>query len=163
MIVHKEVLREHCWAQCVFQDVEASLEVNVTIRPVATDLLLREILFGGIGKTISKNVSFRLTFGCVDAPTSRIGPRSAITSSIDVNTDTDDILRPANKTLTIHTVAALLEWYVIVFRNEERRIVASIIEVRHNHLGNLSGVEGFSELSVRTAFARSEDSVAIVD
>ena len=40
----------------MLQDVEAFLEVHVAIRPVATDLLTREVLLCGIGKAISKDV-----------------------------------------------------------------------------------------------------------
>ena len=74
-----------------------------------------------------------------------------------MDTDTDDVLRPANKALTIHPVAMFLERDVVVFRHQERRIVPTVIEVRDAHSCDLPGVESFSELSVETAFARSED------
>ena len=63
----------------------------------------------------------------------------------------------------VHTLASVLQGDVIILRNQELCIVASVAEIINDLLGDCAVELEFKEASVGTAFARCALTVAVVN
>lgn len=84
---------------------------------------------------------------------------------IDVDTHHEGIVGfvPVPDSDAVDASAAFLQGDIFFFRNDQRCVIAPALQVFHDGAGNQSVVSILPEASVRRAFARSVDSVAIVN
>ena len=102
---------------------------------------------------------------CIGTPPSRIVPLPIGTGSVDVDADEDGVggrmTEPTG--LLIGATDALFQGNVLEFGDKELRIIAPVLQVRYDGVGDLTVVLIFAEMSVGRALARGFTAVAVVD
>lgn len=163
--IHKPVLREHRRAERMLEDVIRRLDVRVPVGEISPETVPRQILDGGITEAGGQLVRKAVAVVSVAAPAGSIVPTVSPAGSVDVNGDEDGVLdRPADLTgKLVGPPDTLLQGDILLFRHQQLGIVATKLEVFHDGAGNPTVVLVLPETSVRRAFARGIDPVAIVN
>ena len=90
-IVHEEVFGEDCGAERVAEDVEVFFPVGVVVGVVCSDASVWEVLFCSFVEAFGDTVRGCLAFAGVAGPSGCIEPFCAVSCSIDVDADEDDV------------------------------------------------------------------------
>ena len=125
-IVHKHIFSEYCWTACVSQEIKTFFKINIPIRPVCSDCLIRKIFPGSLRKAICKDIRCRLSLGCINTPSSCLAPILSLFWRIYVDADAYDILLSVQKTLPVHSCASFFQTDVIIFRYQKLCILSSV-------------------------------------
>ena len=91
MIIHEEVLCEDCRAEGVAEDVEVFFPVGVVVGVVCSDASAWEVLFCSFVEAFGDTVRGCLAFAGVAGPSGRVEPFCAVSGSVDVDADEDDV------------------------------------------------------------------------
>ena len=91
IIIHEEVLCEDCGAEGVAEDVEVFFPVGVVVGVVCSDASVWEVLFCGGVEAFGDTVRGCLAFAGVAGPPGCVEPFCAVSCSIDVDADEDDV------------------------------------------------------------------------
>ena len=117
----------------------------------------------GIVQAGSKCIGLGVAPGGVGAPASCIEPFIALSGSIGVDGDEDDIIRAQKPANLIDTPASLGQWDIGEFGHEQLGIVAKVGQGR-NYPGSNQPVPGvFPKDAIGAALARSLDTVTVID
>lgn len=108
-------------------------------------------------------VGVALPFARVAAPASRIVPFVVSASCIHVDGDQADVPAAQLGANAVDSAAALGERDVIVFRNQQGRVVATALEFIIYTAGNLARVGPFKETAVGRSLSCSFPAVSVVD
>lgn len=119
---------------------------------------------GGFVQTGSQLVGLCVSGERVGAPASGTVPHTAAAGCIDVGADDEGVVRfmPVSDGHAVDTAAPFLQGDVLLLGHDERCIVASELEMLDDGSGNQAVVLVLPEASVRRAFAKGLDPVAIV-
>ena len=90
-IIHEEVLCEDCGAEGVAEDVEVFFPVGVVVGVVCSDASVWEVLFCSFVEAFSDTVRGCLAFAGVARPSGGVEPFCAVSGSVDVDADEDDV------------------------------------------------------------------------
>ncbi len=164
-VVHKEVFREHRRTIRVLEDVERLLQIRITIGKVRPELTPRQILLRCPIQAIRQAVGLGMPRKGIGTPPSRSVPLPVGTGSIDVDADEDGVggrmTEPTG--LLVSATDALFQGNVLEFGDKELRIIAPVLQVRYDGVGNFTVVLIFAEMAVGRALARGVTAVAVVD
>ena len=101
----------------------------------------------------------------IGTPPSRSVPLPIGTGSVDMDADEDGVggrmTEPAG--LLVDATDALFQGNVLEFGDKELRIIAPVLQVRYDGVGNFTAVLIFAETAVGRALARGFTAVAVVD
>ena len=149
----------------MLEDVERSLEVRITIGPVHTNTMSREIPLSRFVQTERQFVGKAVVIVGVGTPTCRITPFVAFASRINVYAYKDSILHRSSYLTSklVGPVDTLLKGDVVFFRDKQLCIVTSALKVHNNCSGYFTVVLVLPEATIRRAFARGFDPVAIIN
>ena len=90
-IVHEEVFCEDCGAEGVAEDVEVFFPVGVVVGVVCSDASVWEVLFCSFVEAFGDTVRGCLAFAGVARPSGGVEPFCAVSGSVDVDADEDDV------------------------------------------------------------------------
>ena len=91
IIIHEEVLCEDCGAEGVAEDVEVFFPVGVVVGVVCSDASVWEVLFCSFVEAFGDTVRGCLAFAGVAGPSGCVEPFCAVSCSIAVDADEDDV------------------------------------------------------------------------
>lgn len=119
---------------------------------------------GGFVQTGGQIVGLCVPGESVSAPASGVVPHSAVADCIDVDADDEGVVGFVTVTdgHTVDAPAAFLQRDVLLLGHDERRVVTTALEMLHDGASNQAVVLILPEASVRRAFAKGFDPVAVV-
>ena len=101
----------------------------------------------------------------IGAPTGRLVPLAIGAGSVDVDADEDGVggrmTEPAG--ILVGATDALFQGNVLEFGDKELGIIAPVLQVRYDGVGDFTVVLIFAEMAVGRALARGVTAVAVVD
>ena len=149
----------------MLEDVERFLQIRITIGKVRPKHMPRQILLRSTIQAIRQAVGLSMPWKRISAPPSCVVPLPIGTGSVDMDADEDGVggrmTEPAG--LLVDATDALFQGNVLEFGDKELRIIAPVLQVRYDGVGDFTVVLIFAEMSVGRALARGVTAVAVVD
>ena len=148
----------------MLQDVERFFIVRISVAVVGTEPVAGKVSLGGFVQTGGQLVGLCVPGESVGAPASGAVPHSAAAGCINVDADDKGVVGFVTVTdgHTIDTSAAFLQGDVLLFGHDKRCVVTTALQMLHDGSSNQAVVLVLPEASVRRAFARGLDPVAVV-
>ena len=162
--IHESVFGENSGAVGVLEDVERSLEVWISVGIIRADAMPRQMLSGRLVQAVSQLVGQGVSVVGVGAPAGGIVPHQATAGRIDVDGYQKGLLDGMTYLAgnPVGPAYSFFEGDVVFLGYEQFGIIATQLEVFDHSAGYLSVVLVLAETSVRRAFARGLDPVAII-
>ena len=161
--IHKSVLGQAACAGCVFEDVEGCFLICVAVGVIEAHAMTGQVLECGLAKMVRENVALRLARGCVAAPALSFIPSVTAAGSIHVDGDQADVPAAQFGANAVHSLAALGQRNVFVFRNQQGSVEVLGLKGGHDSPGYFPVVGPFEETAVRGALSCSFPAVSVVN
>ena len=161
--VHKSVLGQASRAGCMLENVEGCFLICVAVGVIEAHAMTGQVMECGLAKMVCEDVALRLARGCVAAPALSFIPSVTAAGSVHVNGNQADVSAAQFGANAAHSLAALGQRNVIVFRNQQGSVEILGLKGGHDSPGDFPVVGPFEETAVRRALSCSFPAVSVVN
>lgn len=162
-VVHETALYKSGSTTGVLEDVEAGLLVWITIGVVRPQLMTGQVLLSSAIQRSSQMIAGSQPRRSVTAPARGVVPLAIGTCGIDMDRNEHNVVSPKLVAPAIHSFDSLLQGNVLEFGDKDLRIIAPVLQVCYDGVGDFTIVLIFAEMAVGRAFARTDIITSIFD
>jgi len=163
LVIHEEVLGQYSRAGSVLEDVEAFLQVRISICSIFPDTLTGQLGLSSFIEAGCQGIGFRLANSREAAPAAGVEPFFAVAGSVDMERDQEDLVGAELLADRIDPTAALLQGDILALGNQELDVEAQGGQLLPDAEGEVAVIGVFTEVPVGATFARGVDAVTIVE